>query len=64
MRSTTALRILAPCLLLALALAACGESLSGRGSLGPRGTALPPPDPVTGEARTALPDGPAPAVRR
>jgi hypothetical protein len=55
MTRSAALRVLAPCLLLALALAACGESLSGRGNLGPRGSALPPPDPVTGEARTALP---------
>lgn len=55
MTRPAALRILAPCLLLALALAACAEGLSGRGGLGPRGTALPPPDPVTGEARTALP---------
>ncbi|WP_170979413.1 hypothetical protein [Roseomonas sp. HF4] len=44
-----------PVLLLSLLLAACGEPARERDGLGPRGTALPPPDPVTGEARTAPP---------
>lgn len=49
-------RILAPVLLVMLALAACGEDQYSRsGPIGPRGTALPPPDPATGAARTALP---------
>ena len=39
--------------LLLLALAACADR-AAQGT-GPRGTALPPPDPVTGQARTALP---------
>jgi hypothetical protein len=50
-------RILAPVLLVMLALAACADDrqYSRGGPIGPRGTALPPPDPVTGAARTALP---------
>jgi len=51
------LRVLAPVLLLVVALAACGERAQEREGLGPRGTALPPPDPVTGAARTTLPAG-------
>jgi len=50
-----AARVSLPVLLLSLLLAACGEPAREREGLGPRGTALPPPDPVTGEARTALP---------
>lgn len=50
-----AARVLLPALLLTLALAACGDRSQEREGLGPRGTALPPPDPVTGAARTALP---------
>ncbi|MBR0648058.1 hypothetical protein GXW78_00155 [Roseomonas terrae] len=43
-------------MLVMLALAACGEDQYSRsGPIGPRGTALPPPDPATGAARTALP---------
>jgi hypothetical protein len=42
-------------LLVMLALAGCGEPARERDGLGPRGTALPPPDPATGAARTALP---------
>ncbi|MBB5690731.1 hypothetical protein GXW77_16370 [Roseomonas alkaliterrae] len=64
MTCAAALRILAPVLLLAAALAACGDRASERGGLGPRGTALPPPDPVTGAERTALPGREAPALRR
>ena len=41
--------------LLVLALAACADRAAEREGLGPRGTALPPPDPVTGAARSALP---------
>jgi len=49
-------RFLAPVLLLMLALAGCGDDQYSRaGAVGPRGTALPPPDPVTGAPRTALP---------
>ncbi|MBR0682027.1 hypothetical protein GXW74_16145 [Roseomonas eburnea] len=51
------LRVLAPVLLLVMALAACGDRAQERDGLGPRGTALPPPDPVTGQARTELPAG-------
>ncbi len=40
--------------LLFLVLTACGSRVDREG-LGARGTALPPPDPVTGAARTALP---------
>jgi hypothetical protein len=50
-----ALRTALPVLLLALMVAACGDPARERDGLGPRGTALPPPDPVTGAARTALP---------
>jgi hypothetical protein len=50
-----AARVLLPVLMLTIALAACGERSRERDGLGPRGTALPPPDPVTGAARTALP---------
>ena len=50
----TGRRALAP-LLLALAAAGCEDS--DRGGLGPRGTALPPPDPVPEEA------APPPAAR-
>jgi len=47
---------LAPVLLVMLALAACGEDRYQRsGPISPRGTALPPPDPVTGAERTTLP---------
>jgi hypothetical protein len=42
-------------LLITLALAACGDPARERDGLGPRGTALPPPDPATGAPRTALP---------
>ncbi|MBW6398506.1 hypothetical protein KPL78_11640 [Roseomonas sp. HJA6] len=51
------LRVLAPVLLVMLALVACGDDdrYSRSGPIGPRGTALPPPDPVTGAARTELP---------
>jgi hypothetical protein len=35
-------------LLVMLALAACGDRQQERGGLGPRGTALPPPDAATG----------------
>lgn len=39
-----------------LALVACGDGeYSREGAVVPRGTALPPPDPVTGAARTSLP---------
>ncbi|MBR0672168.1 hypothetical protein [Neoroseomonas soli] len=55
MTRPTALRVLAPVLLLMMALAACGDRAREREGLGPRGTALPPPDPVTGVARTELP---------
>lgn len=55
MTCRAAARILLPALLLTLALAACGDPAREREGLGPRGTALPPPDPVTGEARTSLP---------
>ncbi|WP_198376819.1 hypothetical protein [Neoroseomonas rubea] len=48
-------RILLPVLLLTLVVAACGDPAREREGLGPRGTALPPPDPVSGAARTALP---------
>jgi hypothetical protein len=49
-------RFLAPILLVMLALAACADDQYSRGGpIGPRGTALPPPDPATGAARTALP---------
>lgn len=49
-------RFLAPLLLVLVALSACGDDQYSRGGpIGPRGTALPPPDPVTGAARTALP---------
>lgn len=49
-------RFLAPILLLMLALSACGDERYSRGGpIGPRGTALPPPDPATGAPRTALP---------
>lgn len=48
-------RPLLPVLMLALALAACGAPGRDRDGLGPRGTALPPPDPATGAPRTALP---------
>jgi hypothetical protein len=37
-------------LLMILALAACGDRQQERGGLGPRGTALPPPDLATGAA--------------
>ena len=47
-------RPLLPVLMLALALAACGAAGRDRDGLGPRGTALPPPDPATGAPRTAL----------
>ena len=50
-----AARVLLPVVMLTLALAACGDPARERDGLGPRGTALPPPDPVTGAARTALP---------
>jgi hypothetical protein len=50
-----AARILLPVVMLAVMLAACGDPAREREGLGPRGTALPPPDPVTGAARTALP---------
>lgn len=50
-----AFRALLPLLLVTMMLAACGDPARERDGLGPRGTALPPPDPVTGEARTALP---------
>jgi hypothetical protein len=50
-----ALRTTLPVLLLSLLLAACGDPARERDGLGPRGTALPPPDPATGAARTALP---------
>jgi len=49
------LRVLVPALFLTTALAGCGDRASGRGALGPRGTALPPPEPVTGAERTTLP---------
>ncbi|MBP0462457.1 hypothetical protein J5Y09_00910 [Roseomonas sp. PWR1] len=52
---TAALRSALPVLLLALMLAACGDPARERDGLGPRGTALPPPEPVTGTARTTLP---------
>lgn len=55
MTRAAAFRVLAPVLLLVMALAACAEPAPERGGLGPRGTALPPPDPATGAARTALP---------
>lgn len=55
MTLAAAFRVLAPVLLLMLALAACEDRAVERGGLGPRGTALPPPDPATGAARTALP---------
>jgi hypothetical protein len=45
-------------LLAILALAGCGDRQGERGGLGPRGTALPPPDLAAG-AGTA----PAPAAR-
>jgi len=49
-------RLFAPLLLVMLALAACGDDQYSRGGpIGPRGTALPPPDPATGAPRTALP---------
>ncbi|MEO3472255.1 hypothetical protein AAFN86_10335 [Roseomonas sp. CAU 1739] len=49
-------RFVAPLLLVMLALAACSDDQYSRsGPMAPRGTALPPPDPVTGAARTALP---------
>jgi hypothetical protein len=48
-------RVLLPVLLLTLVVAACGDPARERDGLGPRGTALPPPDPVTGAARPALP---------
>ncbi|WP_198372637.1 hypothetical protein [Roseomonas rosulenta] len=41
--------------LLLLVLVACGDRAGERDGLGPRGTALPPPDPATGQARMALP---------
>ena len=53
--SGAALRVPLPALLLVLVLAACGDPARERDGLGPRGTALPPPDPVSGEARTGLP---------
>ena len=55
MTRAAALRVLAPVLLLMMVLAACGDQHSRSGPIGPRGTALPPPDPATGEARTTLP---------
>ncbi len=55
MTRAAAFRVLVPVLLLVMALSACGEQARDREGLGPRGTALPPPDPVTGQARTALP---------
>jgi len=57
MTRAAAFRLLAPVLLVMLALVACsGEDRYSRsGPIGPRGTALPPPDPVTGAERTALP---------
>lgn len=56
MKRIAALRVLAPALLVMLALAACGDDRYSRSApIGPRGTALPPPDPVTGAERTALP---------
>jgi hypothetical protein len=41
--------------ILLLVLAACGDRAADRDGLGARGTALPPPDPVTGAPRTTLP---------
>ena len=55
MTRPAAIRVLVPVLLLVMALAACGEPAREREGLGPRGTALPPPDPATGQARTTLP---------
>ena len=55
MTRAAAFRVIAPVLLLVMALAACAEPAPERGGLGPRGTALPPPDPATGAARTTLP---------
>ena len=55
MTRPAAFRVLVPVLLLVMALAACGEPAREREGLGPRGTALPPPDPATGQARTTLP---------
>ena len=54
MTRAAAFRVLAPVLLLMTVLAACGDQHSRSGPIGPRGTALPPPDPATGEARTTL----------
>ncbi len=54
MTPRAAARVLLPVLLLTFVLAACGDRSQERGGLGPRGTALPPPDPVTGQARTTL----------
>jgi hypothetical protein len=48
------MRIAPAMLLLLLLFAACGQRGPERDGLGPRGTALPPPDPVTGEVRTTL----------
>jgi hypothetical protein len=55
MNRLQALRVLAPLLAIAVTLAACGSAEPGRGNLGPRGSALPPPDPVTGAERSSLP---------
>jgi hypothetical protein len=52
MTRIAALRALAPALLLAMVLAACGERSPDRGTLGPRGTALPPPQPEGAPAFT------------
>lgn len=49
-------RFFVPLLLVMLAVGACSDDQYSRGGpIGPRGTALPPPDPVTGAPRTVLP---------
>ena len=56
MTRNVVLRVVAPLLLVVLTLSACEDDRYSRsGPIAPRGTALPPPDPVTGAARTELP---------